>query len=712
MILYLQDFRQYPTCIIDHQSKNKSFVRLSSIYRLMGIKNHAFLLALVNPSLQGVDPYDPNLTIEQQAAIAIECKINPWYFFREVARAPANVGDMVTMFEANRANIAVLWSFFNHILFILIQPRQTGKSFTIDTLMALLLNILCRNTQINLLTKDDTLRRETITRLKEIMEELPGYLKQRTKADSDNTEEITIKSLGNVYKSHVPQASKKRAYNSGRGQSTPIVHIDEPPFQPNISISLPALFAASGAVIDKAKISGEPYGFILTTTAGKKDDEDGKFIFNEIVSKAADWTEKFLDCKDEIELRDMVMKSSRGELMIHGSFNHRQLGKSDDWLREKIMTSKARGQDADRDYFNIWTSGTQTNPIPTDILERMRKSVREPDYIGVIQGYNYITRWFVKEHEIKNVMRENKVLMCLDPSEASGGDDIGMVLINCTDLSVIGTGIYNETNLFRFSEWIANFLIENENVILVIERKSMGAMILDHLLIILPSKGIDPFTRIFNRVVQEAEENKEAFMDAKIPFTRRKYDVYTKHKRSFGYPTSGTGDYSRDQLYSTTLLTAVKRTADKMHDKTLVDQISSIEVRNGRLDHAAGAHDDMVIAYLLGNWFLTQGKNLSFYGIEASRIANDLIERIKNATPEERYKIIEQQNIRRRIDEIYKALTEKTDEFVISKLEHELKVLDMKLVLRENEVYSMDELLKRAKDARKNRRFIKQPTHG
>jgi len=38
------------------------------------------MLALVNPKLQGVDPYSSKLTVEEMAAVAIECKVNPWYF--------------------------------------------------------------------------------------------------------------------------------------------------------------------------------------------------------------------------------------------------------------------------------------------------------------------------------------------------------------------------------------------------------------------------------------------------------------------------------------------------------------------------------------------------------------------------------------------------------------------------------------------------------
>jgi len=211
MILYLSDWQLYPSAVVDTQTVNRSFVRQAAVYREMGIKNHAFLLALHDPGLQGVDPFDHRLTLEMQARIAVECKVNPWYFFREVLMVPPASGNTPVHLMANRANIALYWSFYNHIFTILIQPRQTGKSLSTDGLMTLLMNIQCSSTQINLLTKDDGLRSANIQRLKDIDMELPHYLRQRTKDDINNTEMLSVKALRNVYKAHVPQKSPKMA---------------------------------------------------------------------------------------------------------------------------------------------------------------------------------------------------------------------------------------------------------------------------------------------------------------------------------------------------------------------------------------------------------------------------------------------------------------------------------------------------------------------
>lgn len=702
MILFEQDWWNYPTAIIDTKTTNRSFVRLAAVYRSMGIKNHAFILALINPKLQGVDPFSPHLTADQMYMIAVECKLNPWYFLREIARAPGNSGSPAVPLEANRANIALFWCFFNHVFFTLIQPRQTGKSFSTDTLMSYLMNIVCTGTSINLLTKDDNLRRKNIERIKEIMAELPPYLSQRTKDDANNGEEVTVKALKNTYNTHVPQSSPKRAYNMGRGLTTAIFHIDEPPFQPNIAIALPAALAATGAAVERAKAVGAPYGTILTTTAGKKDDKDGRFVYK-LLEDSATWTEKFFDCVDWKELDKMVRRNSRaGKFMINGTFSHRQLGKSDEWLKQKIEESLQTGDDANRDYFNLWTSGSQSSPLPTHISEMIAMSRIDDLYTSISNPDGYITRWYIPEEEIEYRMSTGKFVLGMDTSEASGGDDISLVLLDVETLEVIAAGSYNETNLITFSKWVCDTLIRYPNITAIIERRSTGAMLLDYLLLMLPQHGEDPFKRLYNRVVQDYDEFPDRYKEIKQPIGRRPTDITIRYKTTFGFATSAGGATSRTSLYSTTLQGAAKRAGNKVHDKDLAGQILGLVYRNGRVDHEVDEHDDLVIGWLLAHWLLTQGKNLAHYGIDP-RLVMSAMQTKQEETNEDFFRRMEQQTLRTRIEDIYGQLTNEEDDYVATRLEQELRLLDKKIILEQDEIYSIDELIRSARETKRNK---------
>lgn len=702
MILYSQDWAKYPSAIIDTKTKNVSWLRLASVYRSMGVKNHAFILALVNPQLQGIDPYDPFLTMEQMAMIALECKINPWYFFREVARVPGTGTDEAGMFEANRGLIAAYWLFFNHIMFLWIMIRQTGKSFGIDMLMNLLLNIICINTKINLLTKDDTLRRANIQRLKDQAIELPRYLQQKGPTDLNNTEEISINSMGNRYSTHVPQASPKAAEKVGRGLTTSIFHIDEPPFQQHISIALPAALAAMGAAVDKSKAAGAPYGVILTTTAAKKDDRDGKYVYK-LLQEAAVWTEKFFDCANLEELEAMIKANSRGGVIrVNLTMSHRQVGKSDEWLIRKLNDAIQDPEQANRDFFNMWTSGTETSPIPTHLLERIVGSLREVAFAEVAQVGAYITRWYIGEDEIQYRMANSKFILGMDTSEASGRDDISLVLMDAYTLDVVAAGNYNETNLIVFSKWVASFLVRFPNVTAIIERRSTGQMLLDYLLLALPEVGIDPFKRLFNMGVQEYREDEERWLEIKEPMHRRDPTLYTRFKKLFGFATSGSGITSRTALYSQTLAMATTRGPDRVYDKQTIDQIAGLITKKGRIDHPDGEHDDMVIGWLLCFWLITKGVNLGFYGLDSRLLAQNAVAR-SSTDPYENAILDQQRQLRIDIEALTEGLAKERDEYVSMRIEQQIRALMTNVVVEENEILSVDELIRTAKEKKRNR---------
>ena len=211
--------------------------------------------------------------------------------------------------------------------------------------------------------------------------------------------------------------------------------------------------------------------------------------------------------------------------------------------------------------------------------------------------------------------------MGMDTSEAIGNDDISKVIIDAETGEVVATGIYNETNIIMFSQWLAKFLIKYPTVTLIIEKRSTGITIVDNLILILLQNGIDPFKRLFNFVVNDAMDNKqyrEEVIDKHLSF--RDPDVYIKYRKLFGYATSGVGRTSRDNLYSTSLKSYTKYMGHLVRDKTLISQFLGLVYKNGRIDHPTGGHDDMVISILLAFYMLTNGKNLSFYGIDTNKV--------------------------------------------------------------------------------------------
>ena len=138
-VLFAADWGKYPNACIHYETKNKSFLHLAEVYHALGVSNCAFHLALLQPELKDVDPFDENLPIDTKAKILYECKHNFWYFLREVIRVPVPGSLVPTYFQANRANVALYWFFMNHVMVLIVILRQTGKTTMLMVLVVYLL---------------------------------------------------------------------------------------------------------------------------------------------------------------------------------------------------------------------------------------------------------------------------------------------------------------------------------------------------------------------------------------------------------------------------------------------------------------------------------------------------------------------------------------------------------------------------------------------
>lgn len=637
MILFKEDWNkpQYQSAIIDYDTKNTSFLNVVGIYEKMGIENRFFPLALVNPKLKGIDPHDPKLSIDQQVQIAIECKVNPWYFFREVLKAPASGSGSPIPIRANRGNIALWWLFFNHVTTMLIQPRQTGKSFSTDSLNCYNLQIACQNTIIHLYTKDDKLRTINVARLKALMDELPRYLDFRTKKDTNNTEAIGIGRLGNVYSTSVAQASIKAARNIGRGHQIPIHHLDETPFCDNARETVPALLASGTAARQSAEEAKSPYGIVITTTCGYLNTESGQYA-KEIYDESLPWNEKLLDCQNLDELILTIRKNNttrletnteerkrKAPVQVLLQFNHRQLGYTDEWLEEQLEMTKSEGDAAKADYLNQWVRGSDASPISRENLEIINNSLEPEPYVDIAQ-HHYITNWYISKEEFQMRCPNRYLILSIDPSEAVARDDIGLVLRDVKTGEVLACGKYNETNTITFARWLVWWLVQFPNLTMMIEKKNMGTSYIDLILEECVARKIDAFKRIFNWVVDESEEIPEFKQALKTHVHHRDSQFYIKYRPHFGYSTAGSGKASRDNIYGRAFNGSIIHTSNTVRDRSLINQLNCLIFKNNRIDHRPGEHDDLVFSWCLGYWFLTSAKNKYHYNIPNSIVLSDV----------------------------------------------------------------------------------------
>ena len=709
MILFERDWRYYPTATPNFETDNESFLLLAKTYKSMGVKNWYFHLALINPNLKNVSPFAEDLTINQMIDIEEEIRINPWYFFREVLRIKPQSAATPLRFRGDRGNIGAAWLFFNHITLFWVQPRQTGKSTGADALALYLIYFGADNTRINMLTKDEKLRQENIERLHKAREYFPKYLdKHKKNVDAENKMKVTCVELGNEYSTSVPRNNEDMALNLGRGTTAPIVFIDESPFIPFIEVTVPAMLASTGAARDQARENGTFYGNVFTTTAGKLDTKGGAFIHG-IMAESMVMDERVLyDLNDSDEVyRVVAMHSDKANPSVNLTLSHRQLGKTDAWLQQKMAESFSKGSDADRDFLNIWTAGGEMHPLPVEICEAIRASIKDPT-VNQIENRDYVVRWYVDP----NSVHHRTCTLGLDTSEAIGKDAIAGVLLDDATLEVLAVFKINETNIFSFADWLADFLIKYPTITLVPERRSTGGSIIDLLLLKLPMHGINPFRRIYSIAVEDgfydpASPNfKEDYRMVNQETSRQPHGFAERMKSVFGFATSGKGRHSRNTLYIETLQPLARYACTKVYDTQLAGEINGLSVKNGRLDHTKGANDDLVIAWMLAAWFLLSTRNLSFYG-KTNQLTNIREFRPHIAGMPERtyfddYAEDEQKFIREEVSEIAERLNSERDLFEIMKLEARLKTAYGKMKEIDSGIGSLEQVIKNAAESRRN----------
>ena len=650
--LFKKDVLARP-CLYDTNTTNKSFIKMSMILKRMGVKNHKFMLTLYQEDLLGVDPFDPDLSKEMKMKIILEAKLTPWYAFREVIRIPESGSSKASMFRLNRANLAGLWLFFNSIDTFLTMPRQIGKTITYVALAVYNNYILAEQTDIGMFAKGSKLQGDNVKRLKNIRDALPEYMFENGFGSSSNNQESVEYFVSNTkYSSLVANPSKKVAFDQGRGSSFIWTHWDEFGYYTNNVLAWAAAIPATRIARARALENGIPCANVITTTAARIDTPEGAFAY-ELKSDAMRFNERVYDTEDIEALKALVKVNSKNGFM-YLEYSYRQLGLTDEWFEECCVgLTKDK---IDTEYLNRWISGTEKSIISRELLDRMEASTKEPVHISVENGL--VLNWYVAESvittpEIMNI----PFIIGSDNGDQVGDDFTTLVMLNPKDMAVVMTTRCNTENVMFVIDTILHLLKRFPRSLYVPER-NRAAQILDIIIHrMVHEEHMDPLRRIYNTYVNDKGDVSGVDLDD------------GGKRKKFGFYTSAN---SRHVLYSKVLMTAVNANAANMQDKTLVSEIAGLVVKNGRIDHQSSGHDDTVIAYLLGIWFVLFAKNIGMYGIHE----HEIMETTEDGKVESNVSIVE---LKRKIKQIKEALSHTTSLMMQTAYTQELTVLTRQL---------------------------------
>ena len=571
---------------------NRSFLEMHQLLKDLGIQNNRFMLVLLDPDLARIDPRDPNLPFAYQVKVFRECMNNPWYFFREIIRIPQDGQANGVPFELNRGTMALLFCLMLNLNVDLELPRQTGKTIGAVSWYLYLYNFGTINAQITFMNKKFDDAKLNLQRLKAIRELLPSYLRMDSAYAADGTKlkgKDTVETIqhsinGNRIKTVASARSAANAASLLRGQTTPIIYMDEYAFIPYNNIIYSNMVPAFNTAALNAKKNGAPYGMLITTTPGFLTTNEGIEAFT-LKNTATPFSERWYDLsRADIE---NIIASNTNSNFVYIKYTYQQLGKSEEWFRDICILLRKDWDSIRREVLLEWAVSNTNSPFAPEDLETIKGLLRQPiNTVLILNKYEWriYERIDLKYPPIMGVdvsggyRRDSSAITVIDSYTTKVVAEMNSNFISTPELAMV---------IFKVvSEWIPNAVVN-------IERNGgFGASVIARLLQTSIRKNL--FYTIKDKVIEER------VIGAAIHKRTQKTKVYG----------SDSTKAERETLMEI-LRDRVDYHKDKIISPIIYEELCGLEVKkDGKIEHSSNTHDDQVFSWLWALYVYYQGGDL------------------------------------------------------------------------------------------------------
>ena len=606
-------FDLYPNAIYDWNTPNKSFLNVQKQLELNGVKNNAFHLILLNPLLQGVDPYDENLTFEQVMMIMQECKLNLFYYLREVVRIEED-GGAIVHFRMDRGTLASTYCFINNINHYLMKPRQTGKTVGICAELSWAFKYRAVNSGFLFGNYKPEMSVKNLRTMKNILKSLPGYMANAGTESVDNAGK-TIRKTDNVKTYSEPGSNNMAmiagsantldaAETVGRGYTQAYQYLDEAEFIKFIDIIVKVSGMSFNTASANAEKNGSGYCRIFSTTPGDLGNDKTCKRAMEIVNDSIVWNEQFYDMPVN-EFKELIRRRSKFRV-VYIEYHYRQLGLGEDWF---VRACSNVGNDINKIKREILLqrfSGNSDSPFNPEDIEYLVENKKKPLFTKKVSRIYDIL--FYEKPKKKRLY-----FLSIDPSEGTGGDNYAFTVMDPYTLQVVAEFRSPYMTIHGCSD-LVQFLVEKyfPKVLIIVERNRNGGAVIEvlkrtplrHMIYSSPEANSDN-----SRIRDKLDEN--GFI--KDEFVRNKY---------FGANTTS----STRTVMMNILMDAVQFAKNIVNTEYIVDDVTNLVVKNNKIQAATGQHDDSVMSWLICLYIYYYGEKLERYGFVKGEVPTDVEE--------------------------------------------------------------------------------------
>ena len=594
----------------DTGTSNKSFLQVAKDLKTAGVKNWYFMLEIKDPSLISVNPYAVDkegrttCTKDQISRITIECLNNIWYYLREIARIPSAGCPEGVPYIANRGNIAQTWCLKNGIDSWLCLPRQQGKTKSALSAQTWAYSFGTTSSTFIFINKDADNAKQNLRDFADMIQCLPEYLRYESVMDEEGKITKSIKNATRmqhpVTKNQVLVRGKATSYDSalgmGRGLTAPILHFDESEFTNYIDVIVENSVSTFETASRKSKEAGTIYGRVFTSTPGDIDTDAGKRS-EQLLAKTAKWSEEFYDMDIEEIRKRLYADGKMGVTYIE--YSYKQIGLTEDWFHE-IAAKIGNPLTVRREILLQRLRGSNLSPYDRDDIDRIIDLAKRPIETIMLQKYY--------ELDVYTKLNRNiPYLVGIDCSTGSNGDANAMTVVDPYTQEVVAEFECSYVGEPSYIKVIQELVTKHiPRAILCIERNHVGDAIIAFLLE-SPIAGrlyFDKYKELAEEKMKDLEKQ-ESILKAQAKL-KTYYGVFTEGK-------------SREVMFQI-LANRIKDHKDQFIGQKVTRDISKLVMKGGKIQAAAGFHDDNIMSYLIAMYVLFYGNNLNVFGFDPGDI--------------------------------------------------------------------------------------------
>jgi hypothetical protein len=562
---------------IHDNTKNMSFVKMYKTLKGLDVVNNKFFLALYDNDLRDVDPHTPNLSSAIQIKILAEVMRNPWYFYREVVRIKVPGG--IKPFELHRGNLALLWCIHQNLKAITLLPRQHYKTISTVCAFSWLINFGSKNSNYNFSNKELKDSQLNVKRLKDIDEQLPPWLIPANKRDDvENINSRSRADQNNVVNALPSPRTEEDADKLGRGNTTPGAWYDELAFLKYNRITWAAAMPAMSQAFLEAKALNNPHFLVITTTPNDITAPSGIFC-KELIDRAAPFVENLYDWS-KIKIDKYIEDNSQNDLLSI-EFSYKQLGRTEGWLKSQCRALNWDMNKIKRELLLQWTKTSESSLFTEREVMNMDNNVKPIIKTIFVGKDKNIPMFFTKLPDFNK-----SYVIGVDVAAGLALDSSTIVITDPITLEPIGYMKNNTIDTDDLFDLICSDILGLlfSSSVIAIERNSMGITIIDRL-----KKTKFEKNMFFTRPVEQGQKTQKSM----------KTKTQSTTKKIYGINTSASSRVVMIDI----LMNTIRENPEIITLEEIVKEISTLERnKNGKIEHAAGCHDDVLFGYLLSRF--------------------------------------------------------------------------------------------------------------